>query len=555
MPSPPARSPPNRVGPLRSRRGCRTCKTRKVKCGEEKPSCRRCIAGNYQCAYDYVTTGSYASAPSTTSILDLPVSTSPNTVWRERRAFAYYFEHAAPYLSGGLDQDFWVTVVPQVCRTEPAVWDAINAISTLFEHPEICHDFIFLSLRDEKTRTLNSRQSEALGWYSRSLSKIQAQIDQGSVDTQVALISSILFMCIETLQGRVEDALQLYNQGIKLILDLRAKTCTQNILLEGTIIPLFIRLGTAALTFSGVPVSDLFRDLDIQGDYVFYSLQAARDALVQLAAEILILERDSGTNPFLDVYPEPTATTLAKQNYLHRQLDLWHHAYMSYTTAAGNSLSKIDIGNNALLVAFHTTLTMVLSTCLSRLQCVYDAHLANFQLVVKSSEIALESSADSNGAQPAFTFELGVGLPLYYTALHCREPVLRRKALALLQKAPPMQGFHKCGPPIALASKIMQLEEGFSSAMYAAQLGKSVQTASPADAIHDNVEWREIPEEARIQHYAIFRPRDNPALAGPHDVSVWARGPEQLFLRFTRNQRDVADERIWHLTDELVPMD
>ncbi|CEL09787.1 hypothetical protein ASPCAL12916 [Aspergillus calidoustus] len=94
----PTRSPPERIGPLRSRRGCKACKTRKIKCGEEKPSCRRCLAAKYKCEYAHTspTNTTYSSLPTTTSILDLPISASPNTVWRERRAFAYYFQHAAP---------------------------------------------------------------------------------------------------------------------------------------------------------------------------------------------------------------------------------------------------------------------------------------------------------------------------------------------------------------------------------------------------------------------------------------------------------------------------
>ncbi|KAL4864621.1 hypothetical protein BDV12DRAFT_9739 [Aspergillus spectabilis] len=549
-----------RVGPLRSRRGCKTCKIRKIKCGEEKPSCQRCIASKYKCEYDKPTTCTYSSAPSTTSILDLPVSTFPNTVWRERRAFAYYFQHAAPYLSGGMDRDFWVSVVPQICRTEPALWDAVNAISTLFENPKICIDFVFLSLRHKKPPAPNPTQSQALGWYSRSLSKIRAQIDRGSVDAQVALISSVLFMCIETLQGHVEDALQLFHQGIKLILDLRATKTSHNILIERTIVPLFIRLGTAALTLSGVPVCDLFKDLETDGEYSFASLKSARDALVSLAAEALVLERESGSNPFIDVYPEATPVMVARQNHLHHRLDQWYRAYTSLTEASqgkGHSPSNLDTGPNALLLAFHTTLTMIVSTCFKRLESVYDGYLPSFRIVVEQAGVALDCSASPDGTQPAFTFELGVGLPLYYTALHCRNPSLRRNALELLQKAPPMQGFHKCAPGIMIARKIMHLEEEFAKDILRDSVAQQPTNNPLLTPPYDDadVDTSEIPDEARIQHYAFFRPRESPALVGPHDIAKWKRGPDQIFLRFTRNRRDKVDEAVWRLTDELVPMD
>ncbi|KAL2870298.1 Zn(II)2Cys6 transcription factor domain-containing protein [Aspergillus lucknowensis] len=564
--SPPTRSPPERIGPLRSRRGCKVCKTRKVKCGEEKPSCCRCITSRYKCEYDSPTTYSYASGPSTNSLLDLPVSSFPNTVWRERRAFAYYFQHAAPYLAGGLDQHFWGSVVPQMCRTEPAVWDAVNAISTLFESPEICLDFVFLSLRHEKSRFLNQEQSEALGWYLRSLSKIRTQIERGKVDAAVALISCVLFMCIESLQGHVEEALQLYGQGTKLILDLRAMRCSpaQATLREDTLVPLFIRLGTAALTISGVPVSDLLSELEFEGEYKFASLESARDSLVSLAAQVLVLQKETGDNPFIGLEAQITPKLWAKQIYLRERLNHWYRAYAALSQSIQTRSSSLETrsGIAALLLAFHTTLAVIVATCLSRSGSVFDAHLPDFRTIVEQAGLSLEASGSPDGTQPAFTFELGVGLPLYFTALECREPGLRRKALELLRKAPPMQGFHKTAPGLAIAAKVMQLEEEFSKNMHVENASEAQNPGKyhlPTPPHDDKEEGRpnpmRIPEEARVRHYCVFRPRDQPFLLGPHDVRKWNRSPDQLYIRFTRNRRDPVNETLWHLTDECVPMD
>ncbi|KAL4922472.1 hypothetical protein BDW62DRAFT_197143 [Aspergillus aurantiobrunneus] len=503
------------------------------------------------------------SAPSTTSILDFPISTSLNTVWRERRAFAYYFEHAAQYLAGGFDQTFWTSVVPQICRTEPAVWDAVNTISALFEAPTMCLDFVFLSLRHENSPALDPEQSEALGWYSRSLSKIRTQIDRNSVDAQVALISCVLFICIETLQGHVEEALQLYNQGMRLILDLRAKGRfpARTVLLENIIVPLFVRLGAAALTISGVPVCDLLSGLNIGGSYCFTSLESARNALTPLAAKVQILQRESGSNPFIGVRSQITPEIVAKRSRLQEGLSGWHCAYTGFTQRLQGKIPYPESSNTtiaATLLAFHATLTTMVSTCLEGRESIYDAHIPGFRTTVEQVSIALEGSATLDGAQPAFTFELGVGLPLFWTALKCRDPPLRRKALELLQKAPPVQGFYKCAPGLMLAGKVMELEEGFSKQMLSSskQSGdNSLPTPPYENSKEDAIQVTTIPEEARIQHYGVFRPRDQPFMLGPHDVSMWNRGPDQLFMRFTRNRRDPVDRSVWYLSDECVPMD
>ncbi|KAL3488831.1 hypothetical protein BJX62DRAFT_253011 [Aspergillus germanicus] len=569
----PTRSRPERIGPLKSRRGCKACKTRKIKCGEEKPSCHRCLAAKYKCEYaaSSPTNTTYSSAPTTTTILDRPLSTSPNTVWRERRAFAYYFQHAAPYLAGGFGQAFWGSVVPQICRTEPAVWDAVNAISTLFESPNLCGDFVFLSLRDKKAPALSRQQSEALGWYARSLAKIWTLIERGAVDAQVALVSCVLFVCIETLQGHVEEALHLYQQGVRLILDFRKRGSADSAaLLESTIMPLFIRLGTVALTISGVPVSDLFELLDLEEEYHFASVEAARDALMPLASKVLILQKDAGSNPWLGIEMNITPELLATQTTLQERLKQWYRAHTELTDTVSTKATSSPTFNpepssnasiTALLLTYHATLTMIVATCLTQNKSIYDAHIPGFRTIVEQASIALDASTISDETQPAFTFELGVGLPLFWTSLECREPALRRQALSLLQRAPPMQGFYKCAPGIALAGKIMHLEEGFAKQLLLKKGTEHSKARHLPTPPHDdpddnfNVELLEIPEEARIRHYSVFRPRDQPFLLGPHDVSKWDRGADQLFMRFARYQPDSAYWESLGLTDEIVPME
>lgn len=97
-------------------------------------------------------------------------------------------------------------------RAEPAVWDAINSISILFESPEQCSDPVFLRRQNESFHAPSQNQKDALTWYSRSLSNIRLQIDRGSADPYVALITCVLYICVETLQGRVEEACNSINR-------------------------------------------------------------------------------------------------------------------------------------------------------------------------------------------------------------------------------------------------------------------------------------------------------------------------------------------------------
>lgn len=574
-----------RIGAPKSRSGCKTCKyvillkvsefkpnhdrIRRVKCGEERPKCLRCASTGRKCDFD--TDGNFSSVLSTPTSLgpSHTLSLSPISGRRERRAFGYYFQHAAQYLSGGMDIDFWTGVVPQICRTEPAVWDAIIAISALFEYPEQSSHFTFLGSDLKRDHALNQTQKEALTWYSRSISGIHSQIERGSADPYIALVSCVLFICVETLQGRMEEALRLLQQGFSLIQDLRIKashgtvSATKSALLENTIVPLFLRLNTNALNISGTPVSNLF-SFSEDTEYVFTSLASARQGITTLAAECMIFQRDAEMH--LQAVGGDQGVNqefLLKQEGLRFRLARWLHAYTELCQnlrCTSSPTSEKLAHTEPTLLTYHAAALILVAGCLTQHENVYDTHMAEFQTIVEQSSLTLEALARPNGAPPPFTFGMGVGLPLYLTALKCRHPTLRRRALQLLQQGPPIQGFYKCPPGIAMAGCLMTLEESYSI-----QLAQSVNQSHAAEVLsiinsgdnHDsNLQLSvDIPEEARICDAGVFKLRNGL----PHDVSQenvakWNRGPEQLFVSFRRLRHDSGSDA-WEIIHDCVPME
>lgn len=529
---------------------------RRVKCGEEKPNCLRCTSTGRKCDFEI----DERSAVLTSFFPTYTPSSSPNSGKRERRAFEYYFQHAAQYLSGGMEIDFWTGVVPQICRTEPAVWDAINAISALFEYPEQSSHFTFLG-KESKNRALNQSQKDALAWYARSISSIHSQIERGSADPYIALVSCVLFICVETIQGRMEEALKLLQQGFQLIQDLRVRAChgavslSKSALLENTLIPLFLRLNTIALNISGIPVSDLFSFSEAT-DYTFVSLSSARDAMITLAAECMIFQRNSEIH-LRAVGGDKGASQhfSAKQQDLQSRLVQWLHAYMKLCQ---NVRRGKAIHVEPILLTYHASATVLVAGCLTWHESVYDTRMGEFQTIIEQSRLTLEALAQPDGAPPPFTFEMGVGLPLYLTALKCRHPALRRSALQLLQQGPPVQGFYKCLPGVALVGRLMALEEEYSAQLV--QPVSADRTHESSGIVHPDYNAAHtsnlsmiIPEEARICDAGVFRPRDGI----PHDVSEvnvakWNCGPDQLFVSFRRLRCDSGSDAL--MIHDCVPM-
>ncbi|KAJ5122911.1 C6 zinc finger domain protein [Penicillium atrosanguineum] len=577
------------TGYVKSRQGCKTCKIRKVKCGEEKPHCTRCATTGHKCEYE-----------GTISIIDNPVSSAPNTVWQERRSFAYYFQQAAPSVGGVLDVTFWRTIVPQVCRSEPAVWDAIITIGALFESPEPCPNLT--SIRRGHSQTLNQNHQNALGWYSRSVSAIRQQIERGRLSMFVGLISCLLFICIESLQGGVEEASQLYTQGVRLIIAFRAQIAAEIVppantsFLEDVIVPIFLRLGSIALPLAALQVDSLLEEIEDTSTQGFNSLRSAREGIVLIAAETQVFERECveylrETDNFTKLHD-----LTGQKSALSARLEIWHSAFVILVDSLRRTeVSPQQIGMGALLFASYEALFITLRLCLSSAQTDTDAYTQNFQNIVEQSEIALHATARPDGTQPPCTFELSVGLPLWFTCLRCREPRTRRTALALLRRAPRVLGIYQTRSVLTFGEQIMALEERYGMAMNAGQARASSallkSTNPPGDHLPDS-QCKDsedskidlstlvaapddetiasiysmpagfensistsilIPEEARMGPIRIFRPQDGlPQGTTEDDIARWKPSRDQLFLRFTWNERDPTTDT-WRRAHEYIP--
>ncbi|KAJ5083158.1 hypothetical protein N7456_012585 [Penicillium angulare] len=541
-----------RVGATKSRSGCKTCKIRKVKCGEEKPSCFRCTSTGRKCEFE----DARRSPPTLDPTLLL--SSSPDAGRRERRAFEYYFQNAAQHLAGGMEIDFWTKVIPQICRSEPAVWDGMIAISTLFEYPNQSLDFPLLRDR-RKSNSLNQIQREALTWYSRSISSVHSQIERGIADPYIALISCALFICVETIQGRTEEALQLFRQGVTLIGDLRAHITLGHVsrsrqsLLKTAIIPLFSRLGSISLTVSGTNPGQIFGFLENNPSAEFTSIEDARSSITVISADVLLFEREAYLHlREIGAYCFVSSDMLNRREILQLRVAEWYMAYTKLRRGDNRQqcTHPITVQHEPLLIIYHAAISIILSVCLTPLEIVYDDHLAEFATIVEQAQLSLAASVMPDGSQPPFTFEAGVGVPLFLTALKCRDWGLRRKALELLKKAPRMQGLFKCAPSAFMAEAFMNLEESYSLALGDSTLGALLSGLGGDHQVDPQIL---VPEEARIYYYCIFRPGEwYPPGVSEEDVVKFGCSLDQLYLHFSRNEFDL-EAKIWRQNFECIP--
>ncbi|KAK1656477.1 hypothetical protein BDP81DRAFT_21893 [Colletotrichum phormii] len=181
-----------RKGSKKTKTGCLTCKIRKIKCDESKPVCRRCNDTGRKC-------DGYLAQVS----LELKVHSSlrrhGTDSASERRSLQYFYEYAAPRLSGLRKPMFWTYFVMQLSQSEPVVRYSLLAISHLYEAREI---------RDAPT----TKHLLALRYYNAAIKSVKTVQDHPLV-----LVTCILFTCIELLQSNNETAIQHCRHGNEIL--------------------------------------------------------------------------------------------------------------------------------------------------------------------------------------------------------------------------------------------------------------------------------------------------------------------------------------------------
>lgn len=151
----------------------------------------------------------------------------------EKRQLDFFISRAAPRLAGAFDKDFWCGSVLQAAQHEPVILDCLLAISTLYEHPQ--YIVSFRSKNDGRrgafdlvqqrhgpdhgygTTSIDANHERALTFYNRAIKGFKQHMNDGTASPTLALVSCILFVCVETIRDNVNDAMHLYARGIGML--------------------------------------------------------------------------------------------------------------------------------------------------------------------------------------------------------------------------------------------------------------------------------------------------------------------------------------------------
>lgn len=412
------------------------------------------------------------------------------------RALEYFCLKTAPGMSCYFDADFWNGFIVQASVAEPAIRHAMVALSILAEQRELRDINDTGNIRevlpgnDEPAvlsfpAQITTTDPVALRSYNTSVGRL-SQLASSPGTTDTVLLACILFVCIELLRGDPEAAIGHFKGGMAIIADYvsRPESSRSSRLISDRVrtkmLPVFNRLEMLYALFGNDASWQYPTTLAESVPDTFVSLEHARDSLVNLLNLSLRFVRTMDVCRY-----EPSAIpalAFQEQAALLGQLTLWHQRFSTYRTHSASRFTSKDLyACNILEIQRLVAYTWV-SVATTPFESSHDVHLPAYTAAVSLAEqlpALAKSHAQSDRYTRTFTLDVEIVGPIHWISIKCREPSVRRRAIAVLR------GMHR--------------HEGMWDSRMAAIIAESVVAAEEAGV---DIQAGDFPsEEARV-HYS-----------------------------------------------------
>lgn len=337
-----------------------------------------------------------------------------------------------------MNNTFWVVLVPQISQKEPAARHAVLAISALHEHfvatlPDLASSRLDkltgLTARLGSGTHISSKTAYALKNYN---SAIKLVLHDRISDNNVLLTISLLFTCIELLQGGVEAAAKHCQHGVRM---------HKKQSLHPELSAAFYQLGFFANTFDSSFALGFSKSSDPQESpclAVVDGLHTVRQALQKLDAIMArgaVLLRLAAERRYRRNGEFSTQDLKTERFHVLRALGLWWEGF----TALKERLTATPVARDPDAAAFRLLearwiISSVLTrSCLADDEAEFDAYLCEFQRLVELAQQEKVTRDAERSSPPSFSFDLGYLPLLHIVSLKCRHLRTRIHALVLMK--------------------------------------------------------------------------------------------------------------------------
>jgi len=325
-----------------------------------------------------------------------------------------FFHHcASPTLASNFDQEFWSRTVLQMAHQESSVRHAVIALGYLVKTEPG-------NLKHARSDSTTDNRKTLFLHYNKAVRCLVDRMARSSYSPEIALVTCLLFICIEHLRGDYHAAFAHLHSGLKIIAEWQQRTrdylqsspissssskySSSSVviankvdgprLIADILVPMFARAIAAALLM-GAPFEPRLKDFcpnpqTLQGRS-FTSVLDAQFALYDLRNATMIVV--SVLYRTLIAGKQPTTGDLHDQAHLLRCHDSWFRA-LQMLEREGNLSSEDSVVASSLKVSYYSTYMALASV--THLEQVFggtsiDVYISSFQAVNHHAKIVIDS--------------------------------------------------------------------------------------------------------------------------------------------------------------------
>jgi hypothetical protein len=459
---------------------------RRIKCDEAKPECLKCTSTGRKCD-GYETFEAPPVKPP-----EIPRHKYPNSIAKlpshfrgdeqERRSFQFFYERTISEISGYFPSDFWTTLILPASHTDPAILHAAIALGSIHEMHESGDVAYPKNEKDSGSQFALQQSNKAIRHLTQSMSGFAP----GS--GEIILMSCILFVFLETFQRNHRAALSHLECGLKILgswlredsQPIFREDCVSKpdvAFIEDKLVPMFTLLDVQASGY--ITTRAVHRDLlskaagtsdePVTIPHRFLSLEEANHSLHNLFHWMMHFTQTAQMHlsptpgdPVPNLPESLLGKFLVAQKKNNSLLNQWLDALNVFLRDPKTKLEAKELRGVIVLKIKHLDSIILNGACLAFHEMEFDNFLLDFERMAKLAESLVKhrgQSATSPG-KTSFSFDLNILAPLYHTVCRCRDPFLRRKALALLYEiSPRREGVWDSEVLIAISKWAMLKEE------------------------------------------------------------------------------------------------
>ncbi|KID65105.1 Zn(2)-C6 fungal-type DNA-binding domain protein, partial [Metarhizium hybridum] len=413
-------------------------RTRRVKCDETHPACKRCTTSGRIC-------DGYEPPPANAEPRFIAVVPSP--VRREEsRSLRYFYEKTVSQMTTFFRDEFWTRHVMQVADSEKCIRHSLVALSSYHE-----------SFSSPKPA---SRNQFALRHYNMSIGGILKSLRTAD-NAHIHLMSCILFICIEALQGHISTVVHLVKAGYRILQEQNKNQPAKN---DGA-------------KQGGKPRSDAsaffgFADRFLRRiiAQIYMLIRDLDPDITAIVTSILQPSEQSRSFDFASLADAHEGLSDIRLQFercdmrgLVGKVSAWSTAFEEFKSLNSAALtSRANKRAVALLElqSRYCAVDIAISCAGDQAdQLLWDRYIGAFTDMLGYAEKAMDLH-DQASCSPQFHMHSGTVPVLYGIIAKCRDPTIRRRAIGLMTSRPLQEGVWNNNLVLGVARRIMATEEG-----------------------------------------------------------------------------------------------